>query len=47
MEIHAEWLEKNGFSKEAKECSKQAKETKDKDWRQVYLNRALNKVKKK
>ena len=25
LTIHAEWLEKNGFKKEAKECFKQAK----------------------
>ena len=36
LTIHAEWLEKNGFKKEAKECFKQAKTyTQQSDERQI------------
>ena len=46
LEIHAKWLKDNGFDKEAEECFKQAKESKNQDWRQVNKNKSTNKVKK-
>ena len=35
LEIHAEWLKENGMKEKAKECLRQARLKKGKDFRQI------------